>query len=237
MPPPSRYASAAVAKHKTRVAAGRQPLRTPNGSAGAGRDNTRDNIHPFYCVQCVHQTSQFGPSGRPWKHLHGPRLRALWTLWSVEVRVLSGALGKPRKTGLFHAMTQLLKPSAGGRPSGNTMDVRRRARPTVSVREDRGGGRSAGATPRVHVEPNASVLNKPHGCTTRRCARSPPPPVAPTAPDAGQACTPTPRAMGSAGASSRGAATAPRPPGAALAASERRQTRGAGLSSRSSALG
>ena len=29
------------------------------------------------------------------------RLRALWTLWSVEVRVLSGALEKPRITGLF----------------------------------------------------------------------------------------------------------------------------------------
>jgi Protein of unknown function (DUF1214) len=29
------------------------------------------------------------------------RLRALWTLWSVEVRVLSGALGKPRTAGLF----------------------------------------------------------------------------------------------------------------------------------------
>ena len=29
------------------------------------------------------------------------RLRALWTEWSVEVRVLSGALGKPRVAGLF----------------------------------------------------------------------------------------------------------------------------------------
>ena len=28
-------------------------------------------------------------------------LRALWTEWSVEVRVLSGALEKPRNTGLF----------------------------------------------------------------------------------------------------------------------------------------
>ncbi len=29
------------------------------------------------------------------------RLRALWTIWSVEVRVLSGALEKPRTAGLF----------------------------------------------------------------------------------------------------------------------------------------
>ena len=29
------------------------------------------------------------------------RLRALWTDWSVEVRVLSGALEKPRSCGLF----------------------------------------------------------------------------------------------------------------------------------------
>src|SRR5947209_104534 len=29
------------------------------------------------------------------------RLRALWTEWSVEVRVLSGALGKPRSAGFF----------------------------------------------------------------------------------------------------------------------------------------
>ena len=29
------------------------------------------------------------------------RLRALWTVWSVEVRVLSGALGKPRFCGAF----------------------------------------------------------------------------------------------------------------------------------------
>src|SRR6185437_14241402 len=29
-----------------------------------------------------------------------PRLRALWTLWSVEVRVLSGALRKPCTAGL-----------------------------------------------------------------------------------------------------------------------------------------
>src|SRR3984885_12136037 len=29
------------------------------------------------------------------------RLRALWTDWSVEVRVLSGALGKPRECGAF----------------------------------------------------------------------------------------------------------------------------------------
>ncbi len=29
------------------------------------------------------------------------RLRALWTDWSVEVRVLSGALGKPRFCGVF----------------------------------------------------------------------------------------------------------------------------------------
>jgi hypothetical protein len=28
-------------------------------------------------------------------------LRALWTEWSVEVRVLSGALGKPRVAGAF----------------------------------------------------------------------------------------------------------------------------------------
>src|SRR5690242_6619372 len=29
------------------------------------------------------------------------RLRALWTVWSGEVRVLSGALGKPRTCGAF----------------------------------------------------------------------------------------------------------------------------------------
>src|ERR1700722_4676729 len=31
------------------------------------------------------------------------RLRALWTAWSVEVRVLSGALRKPRTAGFFLA--------------------------------------------------------------------------------------------------------------------------------------
>ena len=35
---------------KTRVAAGQQPLRTPSGSEGADRDNTRDNIHPVHYV-------------------------------------------------------------------------------------------------------------------------------------------------------------------------------------------
>src|SRR5262249_3731323 len=32
-------------------------------------------------------------------------LRALWTEWSVEVRVLSGALAKPRTPGLFAALS------------------------------------------------------------------------------------------------------------------------------------
>jgi hypothetical protein len=46
--------------------------------------------------------------------IYAPRtgLRALWTLWSVEVRVLSGALGKPRKTGLFAARRHFHTPSA-----------------------------------------------------------------------------------------------------------------------------
>ena len=86
---------------KTRVAAGQQPLRTPSGSEGADRDNTRDNIHPVHYVQCVRQTSQLGRSGRCWKHLHAPSKGALWTLWSVEVRVLSGALQKAPLAGIF----------------------------------------------------------------------------------------------------------------------------------------
>jgi hypothetical protein len=39
----------------------------------------------------------------------------LWTVWSVEVRVLSGALGKPRKSGLFHASIGSRLLSGGGR--------------------------------------------------------------------------------------------------------------------------
>ena len=40
------------------------------------------------------------------------RLRALWTLWSVEVRVLSGALEKPRTAGLFVSRATFHTPSA-----------------------------------------------------------------------------------------------------------------------------
>ena len=47
---------------------------------------------------------QITTSGKSYTRATG--LRALWTEWSVEVRVLSGALGEPRKTGLFHAVTQ-----------------------------------------------------------------------------------------------------------------------------------
>src|ERR1700744_5768995 len=39
------------------------------------------------------------------------RLRALWTEWSVEVRVLSGALGKPRTAGLFSCLDRSRSPS------------------------------------------------------------------------------------------------------------------------------
>ena len=41
------------------------------------------------------------------------RLRALWTDWSVEVRVLSGALGKPRTAGLFCILDGPWRPSGG----------------------------------------------------------------------------------------------------------------------------
>jgi hypothetical protein len=46
------------------------------------------------------------------------RLRALWTEWSVEVRVLSGALEKARATRLFHARPQPTRAAsrASGRP-------------------------------------------------------------------------------------------------------------------------
>jgi hypothetical protein len=85
-------------------------------SMGPGRDNTRDNIH------CVHPSSA---STKPpnLDDLDAPgsiytghtRLRALWTVWSVEVRVLSGGLEKPRPAGLFLYPAGSLLPSGDGR--------------------------------------------------------------------------------------------------------------------------
>jgi hypothetical protein len=59
------------------------------------RDNTRDNIHPFHPLHCVQKTPRFARSGAVHRiHTRRTWLRALWTDWSVEVRVFSGALAK-----------------------------------------------------------------------------------------------------------------------------------------------
>jgi hypothetical protein len=61
------------------------------------RGNTGGNIHPVRCVHSVHGSSQSGRLEADRRiYTRRSRLRALWTEWSVEVRVLSGALGKPR---------------------------------------------------------------------------------------------------------------------------------------------
>ena len=56
----------------------------------------RNNIHPVRYGQSVQRISQFGRSGRPWTHPpRRTRLRALWTEWSVEVRILGRTWENP----------------------------------------------------------------------------------------------------------------------------------------------
>ena len=57
----------------------------PSGPGCSGPDGSRARVYTGRPRAC-------GGIGRR------ARLRALWTEWSVEVRVLSGALGKPRKS-------------------------------------------------------------------------------------------------------------------------------------------
>jgi len=91
-----------------------------------------------------------------------PRLRALWTLWSVEVRVLSGALGKPRTAGLFAAVG-MVGEWARGRHSRPSSDQRPRRAP----RDWRGGAwRRSGAAPcyrtkRGRSRPGRRAVPKP----------------------------------------------------------------------------
>jgi hypothetical protein len=83
------------------------------------------------------------------------RLRALWTEWSVEVRVLSGALGKPRYRGFFFASRRFAfaaRCSAGG--AGNTSEFvpqRQRCAPGAEFRVDRTAGRKPARTWGPHV--------------------------------------------------------------------------------------
>ena len=63
------------------------PLTTSNASITSNVSSKLDDLRDLDAAQSIHTT-------RTW-------LRALWTDWSVEVRVLSGALGKPRSSGLF----------------------------------------------------------------------------------------------------------------------------------------
>ena len=83
------------------------------------------------------------------------RLRALWTEWSVEVRVLSGALGKPRTGELFHAW-----PRSSGHPASWLLATRcgyaRCASAITAV-----AGRHLAATPMAAAAPNGSNPMRP----------------------------------------------------------------------------
>ena len=177
------------------------------------------------------------------------RLRALWTEWSVEVRVLSGALGKPRKRGFFHAPAQ---PDAGVRLcgycchvatthifthilatkcgyAGNALWVR-----ALSVRYHRGGWETRWRDC-IRSEPLQALQIRGRGSRLRRGGARGLPRRSPRGycAAAGRASTPTPRARGSAGGSSCAAATAAKPPSAGSRASGRRPKPGADSSSRS----
>ena len=59
-------------------------------------------------------------------------LRALWTDWSVEVRVFSGALGMPREAGLF-ASRVLSVGTLQFEPVRSATGTMERAEPAVAV--------------------------------------------------------------------------------------------------------
>jgi hypothetical protein len=62
-------------------------LTTSTPSIASNASSKPHDLHDLDAAHSIHTT-------RTW-------LRALWTEWSVEVRVLSGALEKPRVAGLF----------------------------------------------------------------------------------------------------------------------------------------
>ena len=81
--------------------AARSP-RSIRPAAALGRGNTRSNIHSVNASNASSKSTNLDDLDAR-GNIYAPctGLRALWTLWSVEVRVLSGALGKPRTAGLF----------------------------------------------------------------------------------------------------------------------------------------
>ncbi len=78
-----------------------------NGRRGLDRTCVRESSAAHGRTQGTRPVGR-GYTGRP-RACGGigrrARLRALWTEWSVEVRVLSGALEKPRIAGLFSCLT------------------------------------------------------------------------------------------------------------------------------------
>jgi hypothetical protein len=72
---------------------------------GPPADNTGDNIQPSQSLKCVPKTFDLGDLAAAERIHTGPIwLRALWTLWSVEVRVLFGALGEAPQTRGFSVL-------------------------------------------------------------------------------------------------------------------------------------
>ena len=115
-------------------------------------------------------------------YARGTRLRALWTEWSVEVRVLSGALEKPRKRGFF-----MPSPNGRRRPAWwvcrhvglehpPAQDVPVASQPGVLMGDDQRGGQ------RVQVAPSrppslwgvASWLDGPTPRPAARASAAPP---------------------------------------------------------------
>jgi hypothetical protein len=86
-------------------------------SAVLGRGNTRGNIILSNASNASSKPTNVDDlDARGGIYASCARLRALWTLWSVEVRVLSGALGKARGQRAFLIFrTTYSLPSHAGR--------------------------------------------------------------------------------------------------------------------------